>query len=38
MVQGPGGATLDGVGALGLDARPMTIGTSYKGHALSTRF
>ena len=31
MVQGPGDATLNGIGALGLDALPVTIGTSYGG-------
>ena len=35
MVQGPGCAALYGVGALGLDARPMTIGTSHKGQSHS---
>src|SRR5690349_17534555 len=36
MVQGPRGATLNGIGALGLDALPVTIGTSYggQGHTL----
>jgi hypothetical protein len=29
MVQGPRGATLQGIGALGLDALPVTRGTSY---------
>src|SRR6516225_485888 len=31
MVQGPRGATLHGIDALGLDALPVTIGTSYGG-------
>src|SRR4029434_2180499 len=31
MVQGPGCATLNGIGALGLDALPVTIGTPYGG-------
>src|SRR2546430_9523520 len=35
MVQGPGYAALNGVGALDLDALPMTIGTSHKGQSHS---
>jgi len=35
MVQGPGFATLNGVGALGLDALPVTIGTSHGGQCHS---
>src|SRR5262249_26467249 len=36
MVQGPGFATLHGIGALGLDALPVTIGTSYGGQCHTT--
>jgi hypothetical protein len=35
MVQGPRFATLHGVGALGLDALPVTIGTSHVGQCPS---
>src|SRR5216684_4176240 len=39
MIHGPGFTTLNGVGALGLDALPMTRGTSHVGqcHSPSSR-